>query len=187
MEYLQTAGIWMGWILIWLICAMGLLLSCLSISGTWLVVLAAILAALLSGPGAPGVWTVVIFAVLSVSIEIIEVLAGSWGVKRRGGSSKAGFAAFAGGIAGLFAGTFIPVPLAGSLIGMLGGSFIFAYVVERKVLLKEKEIVQPVADLSNKAADVAFGAVIARIFMIFIKIAATLGMTISLAVRVLTG
>ena len=108
-------------------------------------------------------------------------------LKPAGGSSKAGFAAFAGGVFGLFAGSFIPVPLAGSLAGMLGGSFIFAYVVERRLLIKENKTDQPQTALSAKAADVAFGAVIGRIFMVLVKIVAALGMTISLAVIVITG
>lgn len=166
MEILQHAGVWLGWVLVGVLCLGGVALACISLSGTWLVVLAAALAAALSGPAFPGVRTVVAFLALSVLIEALEVLAGYWGVTRRGGSRLAGLAALGGGLLGLFAGTLIPIPLIGNLIGMLLGSFGCTYAVEVRRLRSRGD-----------AAHIARGAVLARVLVIFLKVAATLGMT----------
>lgn len=154
-----------GYTLVALLCTAGALLSCLSISGTWLVVLATIVAAFLSGTGFPGFWTPVTMAAVAALVEIAEFLASSWGIQKRGGSGWAGLAALAGGIAGLFLGTFIPIPLVGNLIGMLGGSFACAYAVERHRL-----------EHHGQATHIAFGAVIARLLILLLKIGVTLGM-----------
>jgi uncharacterized protein YqgC (DUF456 family) len=165
MEILQHAGVWLAWLLVGLLCLGGIAVSCISLSGTWLVALAALMAALLTGPAFPGLWTVAIFLVICVLIEVLEAVAGSWGVTRRGGSRLAGMAAFGGGLLGLFAGTLILVPLVGSLIGMLAGSFACTYAVEMRRLRNRDD-----------AAHIARGAVLARVLVVFLKVAATLGM-----------
>jgi hypothetical protein len=54
----------------------------------------------------------------------------------------------------------------GSLVGMLIGSFALAYAVERRRL-----------NDGPQAAHIARGAVLARLLMIFLKVAVTLGMS----------
>lgn len=130
---------------------------------------ATILAAWLRGPAFPGVVTIAIFALLCVSIEIVEWLAGAWGVQKRGGSKLAGLAAMLGGFAGLFLGGFIPVPILGPVIGMFAGSFGLAYLVERNRLKHH-----------DPALHIATGAVLARIAMLLVKITATFAMTLAL-------
>lgn len=164
----QSVGVWAGLIVAALMCLAGIAISCLSLSGTWLVVAAAALVALVAGSDLPGAWTVVIvYAVISGLVEGAEVLSGAWGVKRRGGSYLTGVAAVAGGIAGMLLGFFIPVPLVGNLLGMLAGSFVLAFAVERYRLKKSSE----------DAADIALGAVMGRVAMILIKVSASLAMT----------
>lgn len=172
MDWLQTfaheAGRWAGLLCVALLCAGGVLLSTITLSGTWLVLLAAILLHALSGH--PG-WVVIgLSAGLCVLIEVLETLASSWGVQRRGGSYWAGLAALAGGIAGLFLGSFIPIPVLGNLIGMMIGSFAAAYAVERNRLKRH-----------DHALHVAWGTVTARVLMLFLKVGATLGMILWLA------
>ena len=111
-----------------------------------------------------------LFLVISGLVEVAEALAGSWGVTKRGGSRLAGFAAFADGILGLVAGSFIPVPVVGSLAGMLAGSFGLTYLVERRRMARAAD-----------TAHIARGAVVARVLVIFLKVAATLGMIAALA------
>jgi hypothetical protein len=153
------------------LCLVGLVMSALSMSGTWFVVGAAAVVALLPGATLPGWGTVLVFALISGAVEGVEAIAGAWGVKKRGGSNLAGVVAMIGGIVGMILGGFIPPPLVGSLLGMLVGSFVPAWLVERHRLQE-----------NSKAVHIAWGAVLARVLVILLKLCATLGMTIYLAI-----
>jgi len=152
----------------------GLLLSALSISGTWLVLLAAVVVAVVPAEGYPGWWTVLCYAVLSALVEGVEALAGAWGVRARGGSRLSGLLAMLGGIAGLVLGSMTPIPVFGPLIGMTVVSFAVVYAVERHRLKR-----------SDRAAGVAFGVLLARVFVTLVKVIVTLGMTAYLVARIL--
>jgi uncharacterized protein YqgC (DUF456 family) len=148
-----------------LLCIGGVLLSCLSISGTWLVAGAAAIAAVAWKDAFPGPWTVAVFLALCIAVEAWETVAGAWGVRRRGGSAVAGFAAVAGGMLGLLAGAALPVPVFGPLLGMAAGSFGLVFVVEVRRLRR-----------ADQAASIAWGSVLARISVVLVKVAVTLGM-----------
>jgi uncharacterized protein YqgC (DUF456 family) len=171
LEFLRQSALSLGYVWVWLICAVGIVISCIGISGTWLVVIAALIAAVLSGAGFPGLGTILFFIYLAILVEVAEVVAGAWGVKKRGGSGWAGFMAVVGGLAGLFLGSVIPIPVIGGLLGMLAGSFALVYAVEVRRLRK-----------SGAAAHIAMGAVLARVLVILMKTLATLGMTTWLAI-----
>ena len=172
-ERIAPLGVGAVFVLAVLMCMAGLLLSCMSLSGMWLVVVATVLIALTYDAPFPGILTIIIFVLISGLTEIVEFFAGLYGVIKFGGSKQAGFASLAGGILGLFVGTFIPVPIIGSLIGMLVGSFVLAYIVERNNMKK-----------AGDAATIAAGAVIARLMMIFVKTFVTLGMASYLFIRI---
>lgn len=145
-----------------MLAALGLLLSCLGISGGYLIAGAAALAVPLSGPQFPG-WGVPIgFALVAGAVDAVEWMASHWGVRRRGGSRLAGFAAMGGGLLGLFFGSLV-LPVIGSLIGMMAGSFGLAYLVERRRL-----------QASAPAAHIATGAVLACVAMLMLKVAVAL-------------
>lgn len=148
------------------LCVAGLVLSCLSISGTWFVLCAAMLAAVAKPWPFPGWWTIIVFAVISAAVEVVEGLSGAWGVRSRGGSRLAGLAAIAGGLVGLALGSWIPIFAVGPLIGMLVGSFLLVYLVERRRVAT-----------AGSAVSIAWGAVMARVLTLFLKVVATLGMT----------
>ena len=169
-EFLRQFLVHAGFLWVWLMCAVGIAISCLGISGTWLVVGATVIAAMLSGTGFPGLGTILFFVYLAVLVEVGEVVAGAWGVKKRGGSGWAGFMAVVGGLLGLFIGSVILPPVIGSLLGMLAGSFALVYLVEVRRLRQ-----------SGAAAHIALGAVLARMLVILVKVLASLGMTAWLA------
>ncbi len=175
-QALAHLGILIGHLGVIVLCLTGVVLSGLSFSGTWLVVLASLLGLWAGGEGFPGWKTVVVFVLISVVAEIMDTLAGSWGVRRRGGSNRAGWAALAGGIFGMLAGSLIPVPILGSLFGMFGGCFLAAYYAELS-LQKEKE----------HAAHIARGAVIARVLIIALKLSLTLAMSMILIIGMIAG
>ena len=151
---------------IWVLCLSGIFLSLFSLSGTWLVVGAAILAAFLPGENAPGILTVLSFLVLAFLMEALEWLAGSWGVYKRGGSRLGSLMALIGGVLGFFLGFAIPIPLIGNFVGMLALSFLLVFWVERQRLGHDRQ-----------AAHIAWGAVLARVYMVLLKTGAALGMS----------
>ena len=161
----------LGFVLVWVMCLVGLLLSCLYISGTWLVVGATLLAMLLKSSGFPGFGSLLIMIYIAICVEVIEYVAGVWGVKKRGGSNWSGLAALVGGVVGMILGTAIPVPVFGSLLGMTAGSFGFVYGVERYRLKQ-----------AGPAVHIALGTVMARFFVVLLKVSATLGMMAWLAI-----
>lgn len=152
-------------VIVAVLCLVGVLLSCLSISGTWFVVGGALLAAVVRWGEFPGFWTVLGFVVVSVLVEVAEAFAGTWGVARRGGSALAGVAALVGGIVGLILGAMLPLPVLGPLLGMTAGSFGLVFVVERQRLKH-----------SGQAANIAWGTVLARMLVLMLKVIVTLGM-----------
>jgi len=168
MDILQTVGTGGLYVFMALLCLVGVGLSCVSISGTWLVVAATVIAAFAREDAFPGVWTVVVFVGMSLLVEVAEALAGAWGVRRRGGSHAAGVWAVLGGLLGMVLGTLIPIPVVGSLIGMMTGSFVLVFLVERRRLA------------ADKAAGIAWGAVAARMAVILLKVVVTLGMSVAL-------
>ncbi|VGO23072.1 DUF456 domain-containing protein [Pontiella sulfatireligans] len=155
------------------LCLIAFVLSCLSLSGTWVVLGATGLVAWSRWPAFPGIGTLVVFLLLCIAVEVIEGLAGAWGVQKRGGSKAAGWAALGGGFLGMMLGGFIPVPVIGSLLGMIAGSFGCAFLVEHAKMKK-----------AGHAAHVATGAVLARLGVIFLKVGVTLAMTFALAIGI---
>lgn len=172
MHVLSATGIFLAWTACALLCAGGLLLSALSVSGTWLVLAAAGLAAALTGPDAfPGWPMLATSAAVCAAVDVIEWFAAAWGVRRRGGSRAAGWMALLGSLGGMMLGSvLIPVPLLGGLIGMLAGSFALVYWTEKRRLQR-----------IDHAAHIATGAVLAGMSVLLLKVAATAGLLLWLA------
>ncbi len=153
----QSIGVVLGYVCIVLLCLTGIVLSCVSLSGTWLVLLATVVAALLRADAFPGIWTIVVFAVLSTGVELLEAAAGTWGVRRQGGSRLAGLAALVGGIAGMCLGGMLPILFIGPMIGLIVGSFVPVFLIENHRLKQ-----------ADRAAGIAGGAVLARVLVILL-------------------
>lgn len=168
-----TGGIY---VLIALLGLAALALSAVSLSGTWLVVAAALLALVLPGRDFPGAGTIIAFLLAAAVVEGLEFLAGTWGVRRRGGSALAGLAALVGGLLGLFVGTWIPIPIVGSLLGMLAGAFGLVYAVEQRRLRR-----------ADAAAHIAWGTVLSRVAVIVLKVGVTLAMLTWLGIGLARG
>lgn len=176
MAWLAAGGSILAWTVCVLLCLGGLILSALSISGTWLVLAAAVIAALLTGSEAfPHGLTLLAMAALCASVELMEWSAASWGVRRRGGSRAAGWLALLGSISGMILGSLlIPIPIAGGLIGMMIGSFSLVYWAEKRRLQQ-----------TTQAAHIATGAVLAGISVLFLKVAVTTTLVLWLALGLL--
>ena len=149
-----------------ILCLIALVLSALAFSGTWLVLVAGIIT--FFSMDAPNLGTLIVFLVLCIATELIEAAAGWLGVQKRGGSKLAGFAAVVGGLIGAVAGSAI-LPIIGTLLGMLAGSFILAFLVEWNRLKQHEQ-----------AVHIAWGTVLSRLSVLFLKTALTLGMSVYL-------
>ena len=171
----QVIGAFLIYTLAALLCLGGLILSGISLSGTWLVLLAAGLLSWLRWPEFPSIGTLIIFLLLCAAVEVLEAVAGAWGIQKRGGSKAAGWAAIVGGLIGTVAGGMF-IPVLGNLLGMLLGSFGLAFWVEHARMKK-----------TEHAAHVAFGAVIARIGIICIKLGITFILIIILIIGITLG
>lgn len=69
-------------------------------------------------------WTVLLVAVgFAVLGEVLEFILGAAGAREAGGSKRAAALAIAGGFIGAIAGTALPIPILGTLIGACGGAF----------------------------------------------------------------
>jgi uncharacterized protein YqgC (DUF456 family) len=174
MMILTTVAFICGIALILCLCLLGTFMSCIALSGSWLIALAAAVAALLPGETMPGWGLVGGFLVISILVEVIEFGAGYWGVRKRNGSRLAAFVALVGGLAGMLLGTLIPIPVVGPIIGMVVVSFVLVYAVERRRL-----------KASGQAAHIATGVVISRVAVILFKVGTTIGMSAWLLVDLL--
>lgn len=161
---MSGVGVYSVLIVAWLLCIAGVVLSCLSFSGTWLVAIASILMVWV-GDGDVGWWTVIVFIGICVVVEVLDAVSGALGVKKVGGSRASVWVAFFAGIIGMVLGAPVVPPL-GSLVGMCLCSFIAVYIVEARRAERNK----------GDAAKVATASVIARILVILLKLLATLGM-----------
>ncbi len=171
---LAASGFFLAWTACVLLCLGGLLLAVFSISGTWLVGLAALIAAALTGPDQFPAWPALVgFFSVCAAVDIIEWFAASWGVRRRGGSAAAGWMALLGSLGGAILGGML-VPVLGSLVGMMLGSFALVYWIENRRLKK-----------SDHAAHIATGAVLAGMSMLLLKVVATAGLILWLAAGIL--
>ena len=174
LHWASVAGTFLAWTACALLCLGGLILAVFSISGTWLVLGAAIGAAFLTGPGEfPGWPALLAFGAVCAAVDVIEWFAASWGVRRRGGSAAAGWFALLGSLGGAILGGMV-VPVLGSLVGMLLGSFTLVYLAERRRLQR-----------ADRAAHVARGAVLAGISVLLLKVAATAALVLWLAAGLL--
>lgn len=151
-----------------LLCLIGLLLSTLAFSGTWMVLLAALVTKI--SIGFPNLGTLIVFVLLCIVTELLEALAGFLGVQKRGGSKRAGIAALIGGLVGAGIGTGF-FPILGTFAGLLLGSFGAAFLAEWLQLKHH-----------GQAAHIAWGTVWARLAVLFFKTTLTLSMSIWLLV-----
>lgn len=174
LQWLSAAGVFLAWAACAVLCLGGLVLSALSISGTWLVFGAALGASFLTGPDQFPGWAALLgFFAICTAVDIIEWFAASWGVRRRGGSAAAGWMALVGSLGGAILGGMV-LPILGSLVGMMAGSFALVYWTERRRLQK-----------ADRAAHIATGAVLAGLSVLLLKVVATAGLILWLVAGLL--
>lgn len=109
-----------------------LVATALQLPGNWLMVLAAC-GVTRWGPETAmfSNWALVVMAAIALLAEIFELVAGSAGSRRAGGSRRGALLALAGSLAGGILGTFLlPIPIVGSIFGACAGAFLGALIGE---------------------------------------------------------
>jgi len=93
----------------------------LQLPGSWLMLLATALAAWLGDWQTIGMWTIGALSALAIGGEGLELLAGTAGAAKAGGSKRAAILAVVGAMVGAILGIFGP-PIIGSVIGACVGA-----------------------------------------------------------------
>ncbi|MEI6499798.1 MAG: DUF456 domain-containing protein [Armatimonadota bacterium] len=110
----------LGYIIFVLVLVAGVVAVMLSLPGTVLILLDAIVFAACTHWQRPSWWVLLIVAVLALVAETSDNVLSMLGTRHGGGSTKSGWIALLGGLAGALTGSLIS-PLFGS-IGLLGGA-----------------------------------------------------------------
>lgn len=119
---------WLPIILLGLCCVVGLILIPFSLPGLWVMDLGVIAFGWLTGFRSVGVGTIALVAGLALVAEVLEWWLGFRFTEKYGGSTRAGWGAFLGGIVGAMMG--VPVPVLGSVFGAFIGAFVGAALFE---------------------------------------------------------
>ena len=160
-------------VLLVLACVAGLLLTVVRLSGTWLILVAAIVYSWSTDWQAIGPGMLGFLAGLAVFGEIVEFLTSMVATRRGGGSRAAGWAGLIGGIAGMFVFS-IPLPVIGTMIGAVIGCFAGAMLAE---LAQQKRI--------EHGARVGYFAAVGFVIGLAVKIALALVMSVIVVVQAL--
>jgi uncharacterized protein YqgC (DUF456 family) len=122
---------WTYYLILLALCVVGLAVNILGLPGLWLIVAAAVAYAWATAFAHLGLWGLITLVGLALLAELVEFLAGSAGAKAAGGSKRGMAGAVVGGLVGGILGTpFIPIPVLGTIIGAVAGSFAGAALVE---------------------------------------------------------
>ena len=159
------------------ICLMllSLMLIFLGLPGTWVIIGITGLWAFLSGAPDFGWQFFVLVLGLAAAGEVVEFLAGYYGAKRFGGSSKGSI----GGVIGAIVGGFLCAPLFfgfGALLGALGGGFTGCFLMEKMH-----------GASGSAAANAALGSTLGRFGGFLVKLSIGIGIIWLAVPRILSG
>jgi uncharacterized protein YqgC (DUF456 family) len=110
---------------------LGVILTLLTLPGTWLAVMAGAGVALWR-PELISWWTVAGALALAIIAEVFEIAASAAGAKRGGASRQGAIFAVVGSLVGALVGSFI-VPIIGTIVGAVLGAGIGAVAAERGI------------------------------------------------------
>jgi uncharacterized protein len=124
--------VWLYFMLLLLLVAVGLVLCAFTLPGLWLMTAAAAGYSLITRPhDFIGIKTLIVLFVLSLIAEFVEVALTGAAAKQAGGGRGAMIGGVVGGIlGGIFLTVVIPIPILGTIFGICLGSFIGAAGVE---------------------------------------------------------
>ena len=119
---------WLYYVLLACVLLTGLLLNLFGLPGNWLMLLAAAGYTWLTWDRGYVHWvSLVVLLVVAVAGEVVEFFAAGAGAKKAGGTIWGTIGALLGGlIGGFFLTGLVPIPIIGTLVGLIAGTFIGA-------------------------------------------------------------
>ncbi len=152
---------WLYYIILLIFLTVGLWINILTLPGLWLMVAATAIYAWVTG-GQYVSWTgLIVLTVIAVIAEIVEFVAGGAGAAKAGGSKRAFVGSIVGGIIGaIFLTGLVPIPVVGTIIGIVLGTFFGAWATEAMV---KRDM--------GQGLRVGWGAALGRLIGIFTKLA----------------
>lgn len=160
-------------ILVILFSIVGVALTLLTLPGTWLAVLVALLCKLWQ-PDLLSWWVIAAAGALALLAEIVEFAASAVGTAKAGGSKHGGIGSLIGGLAGAIFGAPFLFGL-GAIPGAILGAFVGALLAERALAKRSWK------DASRSGQGAAVGRFVATILKLAFAIAIALLLTIALA------
>ncbi len=159
-------------VIVMLVSVLGVAATLVTLPGVWVILATAVLCELWY-PGMFSWWTLGVCAGLAVAGEIIELVASAVGASRAGGSRTGAAGAVVGTLIGAVAGTFVPVPILGTIAGAALGAGAGALVAER--FIKKRGL--------EHSARIAAGAAAGRLVAVVVKtaICALVGVVVTAA------
>jgi uncharacterized protein YqgC (DUF456 family) len=153
---------WLYYAILIVVLVCGLVLNLLTLPGNWLMLAGVALYAWATHFVHVGLWSLVVLFVLAVAAEVLELAAAGAGAKKAGGSRWGSLGALIGGIlGGIFLTGLIPIPVLGTLVGILLGTFGGAMAGE---LLGGKNIERSAVIGVGAAKGRAYGTVLKIVF-----------------------
>jgi hypothetical protein len=151
---------WLYFVVLLAVLLASLIVNLFTLPGNWLMMAGVAVYALLTRHmHYVGVKSLGVMLLLAIAGEIVETVAASRGVKKRGGSGWGSIGAIVGGIlGGILLTGLIPVPVLGTLCGILLGTFAGAMLLE---VLGGKQI--------GRSALIGYGAAHGRLVGSFAK------------------
>lgn len=162
---------WLGGVMVLVASLAGIVITALTLPGTWLAVLAG-LGLKLWQPGSMGWWVVIVAAALALLGEAIELGASALGAAKGGASRRGAIGAVVGSLAGAILGSPFLFPI-GTIIGSVAGAGVGALIGERTHEHKNW------SEVSRAATGAALGRLVAT--MAKTSLAAIIGIVLSIA------
>lgn len=130
-EYLSSIdwSLWGGAIVFTVASLVGIVLTIITLPGTWLILACPLLIKLLWIPDFMPWWVIIVMGVLALLGEIIEALAGAFGAAKTGATKAGAIGAIAGSLLGALGGSAFFFPL-GTIAGACLGAAVGTLLVE---------------------------------------------------------
>ncbi|MBP6322528.1 MAG: DUF456 domain-containing protein [Fusobacteriaceae bacterium] len=165
-------SIWMfiNYIQIFLCGIVGLSLSLLSFSGTWLIFASAAIFKIFDQQNKISFTLLFIYLAICLITEVVEPFAAKYGITRSGGSKKSEIISILSGFIGALIGeVLIPIPFLGNILGMFLFMFFAIYCIEYRRL-----------NCRHSSIKIAWAGVVSKVFMLMFKFLITTAMFIYL-------
>jgi uncharacterized protein YqgC (DUF456 family) len=126
--------VWVYYLLLLMAMGASVCVILFGVPGSWALIGFALIYAWITHFHFLGLDTLIFLLALAAISEIVEIMAAGVAAKAAGGSSRASLGAIGGGfVGGIIATFFIPIPIVGTLIGVVAGAFVGSLILEQSL------------------------------------------------------